>query len=156
MVSSTEAFLNSNLKFLAISECQNMKRPLSEWGLYTLTSLTHFMICGPFPDVISFSDDETLLFLPTSLQDLHIINFQNLKSIASMGLQSLVSLETLVLESCPKLGSVVPNEGLPPTLAGLQIKDCPILKKRFMKDKGKDWHKIAHIPKVVIDEIIQQ
>eukprot|EP00261_Vitis_vinifera_P032062 XP_019073305.1 PREDICTED: putative disease resistance protein At3g14460 isoform X3 [Vitis vinifera] len=101
-------------------------------------------------------DDETLLFLPTSLQDLQIINFQNLKSIASMGLQSLVSLETLVLESCPKLGSVVPNEGLPPTLAGLQIKDCPILKKRFMKDKGKDWHKIAHIPKVVIDEIIQQ
>ncbi|KAL6327447.1 hypothetical protein AAG906_019760 [Vitis piasezkii] len=156
LVSSTEAFLNSNLKFLAISECQNMKRPLSEWGLYTLTSLTHFMICGPFPDVISFSDDETLLFLPTSLQDLQIINFQNLKSIASMGLQSLVSLETLVLESCPKLGSVVPNEGLPPTLAGLQIKDCPILKKRFMKDKGKDWHKIAHIPKVVIDEIIQQ
>ena len=156
LVSSTEAFLNSNLKFLAISECQNMKRPLSEWGLYTLTSLTHFMICGPYPDVISFSDDETLLFLPTSLQDLQIINFQNLKSIASMGLQSLVSLETLVLESCPKLGSVVPNEGLPPTLAGLQIKDCPILKKRFMKDKGKDWHKIAHIPKVVIDEIIQQ
>ncbi|XP_059597966.1 putative disease resistance protein At3g14460 [Vitis vinifera] len=156
LVSSTEAFLTSNLKLLAISECQNMKRPLSEWGLYTLTSLTHFMICGPFPDVISFSDDETQLFLPTSLQDLHIINFQNLKSIASMGLQSLVSLETLVLENCPKLESVVPNEGLPPTLAGLQIKDCPILKQRCIKDKGKDWLKIAQIPKVVIDEITQQ
>ncbi|CBI40165.3 unnamed protein product, partial [Vitis vinifera] len=106
--------------------------------------------------VISFSDDETQLFLPTSLQDLHIINFQNLKSIASMGLQSLVSLETLVLENCPKLESVVPNEGLPPTLAGLQIKDCPILKQRCIKDKGKDWLKIAQIPKVVIDEITQQ
>ena len=106
--------------------------------------------------VISFSDDETQLFLPTSLQDLQIINFQNLKSIASMGLQSLISLETLVLENCPKLESVVPNEGLPPTLAGLQIKDCPILKQRCIKDKGKDWLKIAQIPKVVIDEIIQQ
>ncbi|KAL6327401.1 hypothetical protein AAG906_019714 [Vitis piasezkii] len=148
LVSSTEAFLNSNLKFLAIAECQNMKRPLSEWGLYTLTSLTHFMICGPFPDVISFSDDETQLFLPTSLQYLQIIDFQNLKSIASMGLQSLVSLETLVLENCSKLESVVPNEGLPPTLAGLQIKDCPILKQRCIKDKGKDWLKIAQIPKV--------
>ena len=73
-----------------------------------------------------------------------------------MGLQSLISLETLVLENCPKLESVVPNEGLPPTLAGLQINDCPILKQRCIKDKGKDWLKIAQIPKVVIDEIIQQ
>ncbi|KAJ9685388.1 hypothetical protein PVL29_017427 [Vitis rotundifolia] len=156
VVSSPEAFLSPNLKFLAISDCQNMKRPLSEWGLHTLTSLTQFIICGPFPDVISFSDDHgSQLFLPTSLEDLRICNFQSLKSVASMGLRNLISLEILELGNCPELGSVVPKEGLPPTLAELRIAGCPILRKRCLKNKGKDWLKIANIPKVVIDGIIQ-
>lgn len=151
VVSSPEVFLCPNLKFLSISECQNMKRPLSEWGLHTLTSLTHFSICGPFPDVISFSDDHgSQLFLPTSLNHLRICDFQSLKSVASMGLRNLISLEILVLSNCPKLRSVVPKEGLPPTLAELEIEDCPILGKRCLKNKGKDWLKIAHIPKVKI------
>ncbi|XP_034704720.1 putative disease resistance protein At3g14460 [Vitis riparia] len=156
IVSSPEAFLTPNLKVLAITDCQNMKRPLSEWGLHTLTSLTLFIIRGPFPDVVSFSDDHgSQLFLPTALKELRISDFQSLKSVASMGLRNLISLEILVLSNCPKLRSVVPKEGLPPTLAELEIEDCPILGKRCLKNKGKDWLKIAHIPKVEIDGIIQ-
>ncbi|RVW71188.1 putative disease resistance RPP13-like protein 1 [Vitis vinifera] len=90
--------------------CQNMKRPLSEWGLHRLTSLTRFVIFGPFPDV-------------------------SLKSVASMGLRNLISLEILVLSNCPQLGSVVPKEGLPPTLAELRIVGCPILEKSGKKMK---------------------
>ena len=156
VVSSPEAFLSPNLKFLAISYCQNMKRPLSEWGLHRLTSLTLFVIRGPFPDVVSFSDDHgSQLFLPTALKELRICDFQSLKSVASMGLRNLISLEILELSNCPQVGSVVPKEGLPPTLAELAIAGCPILEKRCLKNKGKDWLKIAHIPKVVIGGIVQ-
>ncbi|RVW71189.1 hypothetical protein CK203_054394 [Vitis vinifera] len=67
----------------------------------------------------------------------YIIHFQNLKSIASMGFKSLVSLETLLLEDCPRLRSVVTKGGLPLMLAELQIKDCSILKGRCLKDRKR-------------------
>ena len=73
-----------------------------------------------------------------------------------MGLQTLISLKELEIKNCPKLRSFVPKEGLPPTLARVVIKGCPILKKRCLKDKGKDWSKLAHIPHVEIDNIVQQ
>ncbi|XP_034695611.1 putative disease resistance protein RGA4 [Vitis riparia] len=34
------------------------------------------------------------------------------------------------------------------TLQKLDIRSCPILKQRYRKDIGEDWHKISHIPKV--------
>lgn len=73
-----------------------------------------------------------------------------------MGPQSLASLNKLRIVSCPKLRSLVPKEWLPPTLAQLKIKRCPILKRRCLKEKGKYWPKIAHIPYINIDDIIQQ
>ncbi|KAJ9697498.1 hypothetical protein PVL29_009357 [Vitis rotundifolia] len=156
MSSSLEAFFPPNLKLLAISNGKNnVRRPLFSRSLHTLTSLENITIKGPFPDVISFSDDWFQL-LPTSLLLLCINNFNNLKSIAYIGLRTLISLKCLQLTDCPKLLSFVPKEGLPPTLEKLEIKGCPILKKRCLKDKGKDWPKIAHIPCVEIDEIVQQ
>ena len=155
VMSSPEAFWTPNLKRLSISDSENMKKiPLSAWGLHTFTSVEEISIRGPFLDVISFSVDGFQL-LPMSLITLSISNFQNLKSIASMGLQSLVSLRTLELFDCPKLRSFVPKEGLPPTVGRLVIRGCPILTKRCLKDKGKCWPKIAHIPCVEIDDIVQ-
>ncbi|KAJ9697499.1 hypothetical protein PVL29_009358 [Vitis rotundifolia] len=157
VVSSPETLLTPNLKILAISDSDNMKRPLSTTfrGLHTLTSLEEIVIRGPFPDVISFSDDGPQL-LSTSLSLFRLIDFHNLRSIASIGLQALMSLKALELIDCCKLQSFVPKEGLSPTLARLVIKGCPILKKRCLRDKEKDWPKIAHIPYVEIDGIVQQ
>ncbi|XP_059593698.1 putative disease resistance protein RGA3 [Vitis vinifera] len=154
VVSSPEAFLNPNLKALSITDCENMRWPLSGWGLRTLTSLDELGIHGPFPDLLSFSGSH--LLLPTSLTYLGLVNLHNLKSVTSMGLRSLMSLKSLEFYSCPKLRSFVPKEGLPPTLARLVIWECPILKKRCLKGKGNDWPKIGHIPYVEIDEIVQQ
>ena len=154
VVSSPEAFLKPNLKALSITDCENMRWPLSGWSLHTLTSLGELCIQGPFPDMLSFSGSQ--LLLPISLTTLRLGNLRNLKSIASMDLQSLISLKTLELYNCPELRSFVPKEGLLPTLARLVIWECPILKKRCLKDKGKDWPKIAHIPYVEIDDIVQQ
>uniref|UniRef100_F6I7E3 Uncharacterized protein n=1 Tax=Vitis vinifera TaxID=29760 RepID=F6I7E3_VITVI len=154
VVSSPEAFLNPNLKRLFISNYGNMRWPLSGWGLRTLTSLDELGIQGPFPDLLSFSGSHPLL--PTSLTYLALVNLHNLKSVTSMGLRSLMSLKSLEFYLCPKLRSFVPKGGLPPTLARLVIRECPILKKRCLKGKGNDWPKIGHIPYVEIDEIVQQ
>uniref|UniRef100_F6I2A5 R13L1/DRL21-like LRR repeat region domain-containing protein n=1 Tax=Vitis vinifera TaxID=29760 RepID=F6I2A5_VITVI len=154
VVSSPEAFLNPNLKQLSISDCENMRWPPSGWGLDTLTSLGELFIQGPFRDLLSFSGSH--LLLPTSLTTLQLGNLRNLKSIASTSLQSLISLKTLEFHICPKLRFFVPNEGLPAALARLVIRECPFLKERCLKDKGKDWPKIAHIPYVQIDGIVQQ
>ena len=156
MVSSLEEFLIPKLKILAISNGKNnVRMPLFSRGLHAFTSLEYITIKGPFPDVISFSDDWSQL-LPKSLVLLCIVDFHSLKSIASIDLQSFVSLKVLELVDCPNLQSFVPKEGLPPTLERLAIRRCPILKKRCLKNKGKYWSKIAHIPSVEIDNIVQR
>ena len=156
MMPSLEEFFISNLKTLVISnEINNVRRPLFSRGIHIFTSLEKITIKGPFPDVISLSDDWSQL-LPKSLILLSIIDFPNLKSIASIGLQSFTSLKVLELFRCPELQSFVPKKGMPPTLAKLVIWRCPILKNRCLKNKGKDWPKIAHIPYVEIDKLVQQ
>ena len=113
VVSSLEGFLTPNFKFLVISECQNTKIPR---GLH----------------------QSGQIFLPhLSTIFTYIIHFQNSKSVASMGFKSLVSLETLLLEDCLRLRSVVTKGGLPLMLAELQIKDCSILKGRCLKNRKR-------------------
>ncbi|RVX00311.1 putative disease resistance RPP13-like protein 1 [Vitis vinifera] len=118
------------LTSLGIYRCENIKTPLSRWGLATLTSLKKLTICGIFPRVASFSDGQRPPILPTTLTFLSIQNFQNLKSLSSLALQTLTSLEELWIQCCPKLQSFCPREGLPDTLSKLYITDCPLLKQR--------------------------
>ncbi|XP_034703238.1 putative disease resistance RPP13-like protein 1 [Vitis riparia] len=139
------------LTSLSISNCENIKTPLSRWGLATLTSLKKLIIGGIFPQVASFSDDQRLSILPTTLTFFSIKDFPNLKSLSSLALQTLTSLEELWIQRCPKLQSLCPREGLPDTLSQLRIRDCLLLKQRCSKGKGQDWPNIAHIPCVEID-----
>ncbi|KAJ9685239.1 hypothetical protein PVL29_017316 [Vitis rotundifolia] len=140
------------LTTLEISNCENVKTPLYQWGLTTLTSLKYLHIGGIFPDATSFSDDHHLFLLPTTLISLSISNFQNLESLASLSLQNLASLEQLWICGCPKLLSILPREErFPDTLSKLDIQSCPLLKQRFSKEEGEDWPKVAHIPCVEID-----
>ncbi|GKV46331.1 hypothetical protein SLEP1_g53316 [Rubroshorea leprosula] len=134
-----EGGLPPSLTHLSIS-CENLKQPMREWGLHTLTSLGHFSIghlCPPKN------------VLPSSLTILRIYAVQNLKSIPRGLLQNLNSLTLLGIWRCPKLQSL-PREGLPPLLGELDIHDCPLLKRKRFQEKGKYWPLIAHIPRVVI------
>lgn len=88
--------------------------------------------------------------LPHSLIHLRIDGFQNLRYLSSTGLQSLTSLESLDINNCPNLESF-PELGLPSTLLKLDIRRCPLLAQQCMRDRGKNWSKIAHIPCVQID-----
>ena len=118
------------LTSLTISHCENIKTSLFQWGLATLTSLKHLTIARIFPQVASFSEGQRLPLLPTNLIYISIKDFQNLKSLSSLALQILTSLEKLWIQCCPKLQSVCPREGLPDTLSQLYIRDCPLLKQR--------------------------
>ncbi|WKA01736.1 hypothetical protein VitviT2T_020003 [Vitis vinifera] len=141
----------TRLTSLFIRNCENIKTPLSQWGLSRLTSLKLLWIGGMFPDATSFSDDPHSILFPTTLTSLTLSQFQNLESLASLSLQTLTSLEQLEIQSCPKLRSILPREGLlPDTLSRLYVWLCPHLTQRYSKEEGDDWPKIAHIPRVQI------
>ncbi|XP_010659506.1 putative disease resistance RPP13-like protein 1 [Vitis vinifera] len=142
----------TSLASLQITNCENIKVPLSEWGLARLTSLRTLTIGGIFLEATSFSNHHHHFFLlPTTLVEVCISSFQNLESLAFLSLQTLTSLRKLGVFQCPKLQSFIPKEGLPDMLSELYIRDCPLLIQRCSKEKGEDWPKIAHIPCVKID-----
>ncbi|RVW40757.1 hypothetical protein CK203_080705 [Vitis vinifera] len=144
-----------NLKIFGlknITNCQNIKVPLSEWGLARLTSLRTLTIGGIFQEATSFSNHHHHLFLlPTTLVELCISSFQNLESLAFLSLQTLTSLRKLYVFQCPKLQSFIPRDRLADMLSEVYTRDCPLLIQRCSKEKGEDWLKFAHIPCVKID-----
>ncbi|CBI24953.3 unnamed protein product, partial [Vitis vinifera] len=145
----------SKLQSLTISGCNNLEKLPN--GLHRLTCLGELEIYG-CPKLVSFPElgfppmlrrlvivgCEGLrclpdwMMLPTTLKQLRIWEYlglcttgceNNLKSLSSLALQTLTSLEELWIRCCPKLESFCPREGLPDTLSRLYIKDCPLLKQ---------------------------
>ncbi|KAF7138209.1 hypothetical protein RHSIM_Rhsim07G0065800 [Rhododendron simsii] len=126
-------------------------------------------------------EDGMTLWLPPSLISLRIVLFQNLEKLSCKDFRSLPSLEQIAICGCPKLTTITelgqlpsvweleiwdcPNlasfsaeekgltQLLPPSLLKLEIKgDCPLLKRRCEKGKGKYWVLISRIPQVQIDD----
>jgi hypothetical protein len=93
-------------------------------------------------DVVSFPERG---LLPSSLTYLHILGFLNLKSLDKNGLQHLTSLQGLTVHDCPKL-NYMPDEGLPPSLSFIKIKECPLLKNWWQSRK-----KIPDVDHIEID-----
>ncbi|KAJ9159179.1 hypothetical protein P3X46_024701 [Hevea brasiliensis] len=149
LTSFPDGGLPHNLTKLEIWNCENLKQPMSDWGMHRLTSLQCFHLVGTSPPEMSSFPDEGGLLLPTSLNFLFLERVQNLESL-SRGIQELTSLVQLWIINCPNVWSL-PKEGLPPTLGQLYIGNCPLLKRRCSKEKGEYWPIIAHIPHMVID-----
>ncbi|RVW63171.1 putative disease resistance protein [Vitis vinifera] len=118
-----EEGLAPNLTSLEIGDCKNLKTPISEWGLHALTSLSRLTIWNMYLPMVSFSNEECLL--PTSLTNLDI---SRMRSLASLALQNLISLQSYISHTVRKLCSL---GLLPATLGRLEIRNCPILKERY-------------------------
>ncbi|KAJ9685486.1 hypothetical protein PVL29_017504 [Vitis rotundifolia] len=135
IVSFPEGGLPTNLSSLEIWNCHKLLESRKEWGLQTLPSLRELTIVGGTEEGLESFSEEWLL-LPSILFSLGIYGFPDLKSLDNLGLQNLTSLEELVIVNC--------------------IEECPLLKKRCQRDKGKEWRKIAHIPRIYMDgEVIR-
>lgn len=72
------------------------------------------------------------------------------------GLRHFQMLEILKIESSFKLYSLPADLQQLTALKRLEIKSCPFIRERSNKDVGADWQKIAHIPNIVIDDVVIQ
>ncbi|KAJ9685558.1 hypothetical protein PVL29_017555 [Vitis rotundifolia] len=140
----------TSLSQLLIADCYKLMQRQMEWGLQTLPSLRILRIEGSDEEGKLESFPEKWL-LPSTLSLVGISRFPYLKSLDNMGLHDLNSLETLEILGCTMLKSF-PKQGLPSSLSCLKIRNCPLLKKRCQRDKGKEWPKIFHIPSIVLEE----
>ena len=99
--SFSEGDFPPNLTSLDVGWCENLKTPISEWGLQSLTSLSSLTIDGMFRDMVSFPDDKCLL--PSSLTALTISGMPSLTSLPLPKLHSLTSLRVSEMESLASL-----------------------------------------------------
>ncbi|KAA8535839.1 hypothetical protein F0562_030841 [Nyssa sinensis] len=90
-----EGGLPSNLYNLCIFNCKKLTNCRMEWGLQRLPYLKYFSIDA---GIVEESFPEELL-LPSSLTDLRILSFTNLKLLNHNGLKHLTSLQTLKIYS---------------------------------------------------------
>ncbi|CAK7338808.1 unnamed protein product [Dovyalis caffra] len=60
------------------------------------------------------------------------------------------SLQTFLIEDCPKIREMPECVGYLNKLQQLAIRRCPSLSKRCQRGTGEDWPKIAHIPEIEV------
>ncbi|XP_022756850.1 putative disease resistance RPP13-like protein 1 [Durio zibethinus] len=150
LTSIPDGGLPPNITSLEIRNCKNLKQPMSYWGLEKMNCLTEIKIVGSCPaaDMVSFPDDEGVM-LPSTVTNLCIESLQKLESL-SRGLENLIALEELHIKGCRKF-RFLPKTGLPASLGRLCISGCPVLQDKCVKERGKYWPIISHIPCLEID-----
>ena len=140
--------LPSNLISLSISDSDKFTSQMELATMQGLAFLRYFSIDSKSEFLKVFPKE---CLLPSTLTSLKISSLPNLKSLDSKGIQLLTSLQVLHVSSCPNLQSLT-EERLPTSLSTLTIRNCPLLKDRCKFREGKEWHHIAHIPCIVIDD----
>ncbi|KAL5540716.1 hypothetical protein UlMin_045028 [Ulmus minor] len=134
----------SNLKELIICNCEKFWQNRMNWNLQSLLSLKSLSLRGIKEEVFP---EEGLL--PTTLTELEISHFENLKGLNGRAFQNLTSLQRLEIWRCKEL-ECLPEEALSLSLSSLTIEECPLLRQRYQRGTGEDWPKIQHIPNIDI------
>ncbi|XVF71541.1 hypothetical protein PTKIN_Ptkin12aG0046200 [Pterospermum kingtungense] len=133
----------SSLSSLGVNNCEKLAS-LSE-GLGYLTSLQDLLING-CPELTSLPESLSRL---SSLRSLRIWCCQGLVSLPNE-IEHLALLSELEIDECFNMMSLPQGLRSLTSLKMLKIVGCPHLEKRCEKERGEDWHYIAHIPSVII------
>ncbi|XXG87507.1 hypothetical protein AAC387_Pa11g2175 [Persea americana] len=134
-----------NLTSLEIDDCPKVfSSPVSLKNLKSLEKLA----ISRCPDMMNLLQHAESL---TSLTLLLIWNCPGMSSLPE-SIGDLTSLTQLWIWSCPEITTL--PEGLQrlTNLRCLLINNCPILRRRLRCDEGQDWHKVAHVPYIDIDD----
>ncbi|PON74394.1 LRR domain containing protein [Parasponia andersonii] len=138
--------LPSKLEVLRIWNCSKLLAQHAHWDFEGLNSLK----------TLGIGDSDVVLdslpagSLPAaSLTFVWLRNLPGLQSLNGSAFKNVTSLHLLRLSNCKEL-QYLPEQMLRPTfLSSLWIAECPILERRYRKEKGEDWNKISHIPQIL-------
>ncbi|XP_057732724.1 putative disease resistance protein RGA1 [Arachis stenosperma] len=151
-----------SLSILDVSDCPKLQLPclphvkkLTVWdcsneqlkSISNLNGLNELYLFDSY-EVSCFP--EGMMSNMTSLATLEITYFRELKELPS-DITKLTALSHLYIEDCGKL-ECLPEQGWE-GLSSLQyfaIARCPMFKERYEPGRGEDWHKIAHVPNLLI------
>ncbi|GLU15043.1 hypothetical protein SLE2022_315730 [Rubroshorea leprosula] len=165
-----------SLSILTIKYCENLRSIPMEW-LDSLTCLKKLRLgrfwseLEEFPGLTSIHQfhaplEVLILFgwdklksLPhqlrhlTALKQLRLQDFNGLEALPEC-LGDLSSLHRLEIWNCSNLTHLPSIEAMRrlSNLQYLRILDCPKLKKRCAKKRGREWSKISHIPNIEIHD----
>ncbi|KAL7159856.1 hypothetical protein ABFS83_01G054900 [Erythranthe nasuta] len=130
----------TSLKELAILRCRELVE-LPEEGIKHLHGLKK-VILYDLPKMVCVP--KALNHLSSSLQSLRLCKVQELSSLPEW-LGDMTSLQALSIYECPKVASLPASIQGMTKLQYLSVYKCPELERRCEREKGEDWHKIAHI-----------
>ncbi|XP_058775060.1 putative disease resistance protein RGA4 [Vicia villosa] len=133
-----------SLKNLSIARCQKFK--LSESFQY-LTCLEKLII----QSCLEIEGLHEALQHMTALKYLIMSDLPNLASLPDW-LGNLGLLNQLTISLCPKLTCLPMSIQRLTSLEHLRIYGCSELGKRCKENTGEDWHKIAHIQRIQVDD----
>ncbi|KAL7159825.1 hypothetical protein ABFS83_01G053100 [Erythranthe nasuta] len=131
----------TSLEELNIYQCRELVE-LPEEGIKHLHSLKKVFLFN-LPKMVCVP--KALNHLSSSLQNLHLYSLQELSSLPEW-LGDMTSLQALIIYDCPKVASLPASIQGMTKLQFLSVQECPELERRCEREKGEDWHKIAHIP----------
>ncbi|MED6199299.1 hypothetical protein PIB30_074729 [Stylosanthes scabra] len=117
-----------------------------EGMMSNMTSLSTLNIAY-FSELKELPSDFTKL---TALSDLSIVGCDKLECLPEQGFEDLCSLRRLYIRDCEALRCLPEGIRHLTSLQYLSISFCPALKERCKEGTGQDWHKIAHIPQVIL------
>ncbi|KAF9671885.1 hypothetical protein SADUNF_Sadunf12G0097000 [Salix dunnii] len=112
-------------------------------GFLGIKEVENANINGEIAGVTAFPKLKTLVFW-------HLYKLEEWDGIERRVGEDLIILDSPFLRALPDYVVAAP-------LQLLDVSGCPNLRKRYGKEeKGEDWHKISHIPKVIIFEMCLQ
>ncbi|XP_012830413.1 PREDICTED: putative disease resistance protein RGA4 [Erythranthe guttata] len=131
----------TSLEELVIWSCRELEE-LPEEGIKHLHNLKKVVLYD-LPKMVCVP--KALNHLSSSLQSIHIDALPGLSSLPDW-LGDMTSLQSLRIFMCRKPASLPASIQGMTNLEYLEVYGCPELKRRCEREKGDDWHKIAHIP----------